>query len=641
MPAKVYLGPNLNFWCNNCNIPILELKKCPICNSQLKQLQIAPPFEISPAFDKDIQLIRRIIDQKYGFGIGAALIPSDKIVLLNKAPYYDRMDEIIVDGFVLGNILFNPASLKWEFNPKIEGARRLAKLKSKKWIQIDDGAIEYIVKGANVLAPGVVNLDPDFEAGDYLIVLTSKNQAIATGPAKYSGKEACTLQKGMLVKTKDHDSPREPEIRLGGQSWKHVINANTKILEIKENQAIRFIHKIIEKFADHPVTLSFSGGKDSLCLLLLVLQALGPVDTYFIDTSIEFEETINFTNAIIKEFGLTEKFSYVKSKESFWENLKKFGPPAKDYRWCCKTNKLANITEFLNEKYSGKKVVTFIGSRQYESISRRRDSKVWTNAFLPQQIGVSPIHKWPALLVWMYLFWKDVKINPLYFEGYKRIGCIYCPANKLSDLQLLRELYPELYDQWMNFLKDWAVKYNLAPAWVDRGFWRWRKFKETGQINLASEIGVPKEKIIWQKNEKLEFHFVHGVNPCQDGSFSIEGRIDGYLDYSRIANMLQIIGTAKYSQELGVISLRPHNFTLNLFSDGTLTIRGSNKEQIEKQLSVILALIKRANECIGCSLCIPTCPENALVLKEQKIWVKSNCKNCLICLEVCPVLKYK
>ncbi len=640
MPSKVFLGPNLNFWCENCNIPIIEVKICPNCGSTLRKLHITPPYEMTPTFEKDLELIRRVIDTQYGKGVGIQLIPSDKIVLLNKAPYYDRMDEIIVDGYVLGNIRFNPLIMNWEFIPKIEGARRLAILSSTSWVQVDDGAIDHIAKGANVLAPGIIDYDLKFEKNDNVIVLTSLNQAIAVGPTKYSAEDLKLIKRGMVVKTKDHAFPKNASIKPGGQDWDQVIASNRKILERREQLAKNFIQKTVRKFQNHPIAVSFSGGKDSLCLLLLVLEALGPVDVFFIDTGLEFEETVNFTKDIIEKFGLKDRFTYKRSKESFWENLEKFGPPSKDYRWCCKVIKLASVTEVLNERYPGEKVVTFIGTRQYESASRRRDRNIWTNQFLPQQIGVSPIHRWPSLFVWMYLLLKGVKINPLYFEGYKRIGCIYCPATRLSELELLKGIHPELYEKWLNFLKEWAKKYKLSPEWATRGFWRWRKFKEKGQVNLAGQVGLAEKEIIWQKDEKFKFFMTEGINPCQDGSFSIEGRIEGYLHIDYIINQFSILGTVKYSPKLGIISLRTSDFSLNLFSDGTITIRGS-KESLEKSKPVILGLIKRATECIGCGICIPSCSESALELKDQKIWITSErCSGCKKCLEICPVLKY-
>jgi phosphoadenosine phosphosulfate reductase len=192
----------------------------------------------------------------------------------------------------------------------------------------------------------------------------------------------------------------------------------------------------------------------------------------------------------------------------------------------------------------------------------------------------------------------------------------------------------------MDFLKAWAEKYNLSPEWAERGFWRWRKFNEKGQIHLASEMGISEEKIIWQKDHELQFHLTQGISPCQDGSFSIEGRVQGYLDTTAIMNQLGIIGSVNYSETLGVINLRSADLSLNLFSDGTLIIRGG-KEKIEENLEVILSLIKRANECIGCGICISQCLKKALTLKDERIWVNHQlCDHCRACLEKCSIIKY-
>lgn len=638
MPSKVYLGPNLNFWCDKCNIPILDIHICPFCESKLKKLQITPPFEMVPAFEKDLNLIRRVIDSQFGKDVGIKLLPDQKIVLLNKAPYHDRMDEIILDGFVLGNIRFNPIKMEWEFIPKIEGARRLASLTSRNWIEIDDDAIKYISKGANVLAPGITDYDKEFAEGAHLIILTSKKQAIATGPAKFPASEIKNYKKGMIVKTKEHSFPQDPQIRPAGQTWHDMLKANESILLNREKKAIAFIQKTVEKFKDYPITVSFSGGKDSLCLLILVKEALGPIDVFFIDTGIEFEETITFTEKIIKNFELTEKFTYKKSRESFWDNLEQFGPPARDYRWCCKVIKLASITELLNDRYPNTDVVTFVGARQYESAARHQDKKIWTNSFLPQQIAVSPIQKWASLHIWMYLLLKQVPINPLYFQGYKRIGCIYCPASKLAELELLKEIHPELYLRWTNFLKKWAKNHQLSTEWAERGFWRSRKPKE-GQINFAKELNISEKDITWKKSDKLKFHLIKGINPCQDGLFSVEGRIQGFLELPIIINHLKILGNLKYSEDLGIISLRTGTYSLNLFSDGTITIRG-DKKILEDQLPTVLTLIKRANDCVGCGICISQCPQNALYLKDDKIWVTDDCIACFSCLSNCPVRIY-
>ena len=42
------------------------------------------------------------------------------------------------------------------------------------------------------------------------------------------------------------------------------------------------------------------------------------------------------------------------------------------------------------------------------------------------------------------------------------------------------------------------------------------------------------------------------------------------------------------------------------------------------------------NLCVGCSLCVPYCPEDAISCYGMAE-VNENCIDCLVCLEYCPV----
>ena len=113
-----------------------------------------------------------------------------------------------------------------------------------------------------------------------------------------------------------------------------------------------------------------------------------------------------------------------------------------------------------------------------------------------------------------------------------------------------------------------------------------------------------------------------------------------YLNTTAIMNQLGIIGPVNYSETLGVINLRSADLSLNLFSDGTLIIRGG-KEKIEKELELILSLIKWASECIGCGICISQCVNSAIKLNENRSWIDQKlCNHCRACLEKCPIIKY-
>ena len=75
-----------------------------------------------------------------------------------------------------------------------------------------------------------------------------------------------------------------------GCTWKEVIEANKGIMQDYERRAIRFMHRTANKY-DLPITVSISGGKDSLVTLALAVKAFNEVDILFIDTGLEFEET--------------------------------------------------------------------------------------------------------------------------------------------------------------------------------------------------------------------------------------------------------------------------------------------------------------------------------------------------------------
>ncbi len=59
----------------------------------------------------------------------------------------------------------------------------------------------------------------------------------------------------------------------------------------------------------------------------------------FVNTGLEFPETVSYVHGFARKHGL--KLLEADAGESFWEQVDTFGPPAKDFRWCCKVCKLA------------------------------------------------------------------------------------------------------------------------------------------------------------------------------------------------------------------------------------------------------------------------------------------------------------
>jgi phosphoadenosine phosphosulfate reductase len=128
--GAVRLGRNYVRWCSGCNIPILEERACPLCGGTTREVTLTPPGDVRPAFDHDITLIRDAIDSQFGTGTGELLLPDDKVILLNKVPALDRMDEIIVDGQVVGALRYD-IGRGWTFIVRMYGAVSIAPVMSR------------------------------------------------------------------------------------------------------------------------------------------------------------------------------------------------------------------------------------------------------------------------------------------------------------------------------------------------------------------------------------------------------------------------------------------------------------------------------------------------------------------------------
>ena len=471
-------------WCMSCNLPLVELENCGICGSTSVPLEITPPGDYRPAFPHDMRRIRRTVDGNYGPGTGLAMLPEGRLVVLNKCPGIDIMDEVAMDGIVLGNHLFEPG-IGWRFICRIEGARKIAQLASKNWAIIDDGAIPFIRKGASSMAVGILDADPGIQVGDEVIVLSKAREAISTGRARMTGARMVESERDAAIKSRWYkEVPPNPEIP-GGQAWQDAVRANEKKLDKKRRNSRAHIRETANRFSELPVAVSVSGGKDSLATLLLVLEAGFKPKLIFTDTGLEFPETLENVRRTAEKYGL--ELLAEDAGNAFWHALEHFGPPAKDFRWCCKTCKLGPMANLIRKNFPGG-VLSFIGQRQYESSQRYDKGNVWRNPWVPGQVGASPIQNWPSLLVWLYIFQQGGEYNPLYEKGMERIGCWLCPASDLGELEEV-EKHSIQVERWHAALDDFASRKELPKEWLELGLWRWKALPR-GMAELIHQRGL-------------------------------------------------------------------------------------------------------------------------------------------------------
>ncbi len=101
---------------------------------------------------------------------------------------------IFSKGVVVGLIIEGRAF------PSIRGM--LIENPEKRYVTVDMGAVKFLYNGADVMAPGIVDADPEIAEGDIVWVREERHgRPLLVGKALMSGKEMVESKSGKAVKT--------------------------------------------------------------------------------------------------------------------------------------------------------------------------------------------------------------------------------------------------------------------------------------------------------------------------------------------------------------------------------------------------------------------------------------------------------
>jgi len=68
-------------------------------------------------------------------------------------------------------------------------------------VTVDMGAVPYICKGANVMAPGIREFNGEFQKGDLVLITDEKHgKPIALGETLYDTEQAKNIKQGIIIK---------------------------------------------------------------------------------------------------------------------------------------------------------------------------------------------------------------------------------------------------------------------------------------------------------------------------------------------------------------------------------------------------------------------------------------------------------
>ena len=313
------------------------------------------------------------------------------------------------------------------------------------------------------------------------------------------------------------DVGKEGDLKISVErsSMASFVSSNTAYLRSIESKGISDLRSYIGNNR-LPITLSFSGGKDSLACFGLLSRASNSFVLLFVDTGLEFPRTVEYVRSFAKKHH--QRIIIADAGNAFWDHVKTFGPPAKDFRWCCKVCKLAPLTDIIERNFPAG-TITIEGNRGYESYARSRTEFVEKNPFVPNQITLNPILDWRAVDVWGYINWRGLEYNSLYDEDFERVGCYLCPSCLESEWKNTKRLYPQLYKRWDDHLKGWAKANGSSDEFIKYGFWRWKVFPRK-MMQLSQEMHL---KIPEMRTDRLSLNWVKGVSQCNLGGYSAEG----------------------------------------------------------------------------------------------------------------------
>ena len=252
-----------------------------------------------------------------------------------------------------------------------------------------------------------------------------------------------------------------------------------------------------------PLLLCYSGGKDSDVLLQLAINSGIDFEVLHNHTTIDAPETVYHIRNTFKKLELQgikctiEKPTYKGERVTMWSLIPmKMFPPTRIVRYCCTV---------LKER-GGRNRAIATGVRRAESIARSKrgiyedynsdkkkkiilnndndDKRRWFERCQKQaKTIINPIVDWNDENIKDYIQSEKIDLNPLYCEGFRRVGCVGCPmAGKHRYVEFRRyptykKAYIHAFDRMLSARianeKDktkWQTGYDVFRWWLEEDY---------------------------------------------------------------------------------------------------------------------------------------------------------------------------
>ena len=410
-----------------------------------------------------------------------------------------------------------------------------------------------------------------------------------------------------------------------------LYSANENSLQVLQNEAMDFIEEQYKHYNLNidAVAVAFSGGKDSQVVLDLVSKVIPPAKykAYYTDTGMELPctyNTVEKTTSYYKKKYPSFSLVTCSSEYNIIDQWKKYGPPSRMNRWCCKVRKTSlfvrKLKDEMNYEHYQPKCLVFEGVRADESVRRESYERVGKGVKHVNLINCRPIFNWNDTEIYLYILCvAKIDINEGYKKGLTRIGCNICPfASSWSEF-LINKLYPEVSKPFIEVIEKMAKNIGLdskekIDKYISSGNWK----KNAGGKGLMDD---PTRMDIISKEPDYEC-VIH--NPKQDwkvwmntiGNYVIDTPGDG-----------NYIGSIKFEDQIMRFSIKESEDIIRAKMYGT-----NGNVFLTSYMNKVL---RKTAFCERCGVCEAECPTGALVIRKDKLSLDtSRCIHCHNCYNV-------
>lgn len=240
-------------------------------------------------------------------------------------------------------------------------------------------------------------------------------------------------------------------------------------------ERFRWAAKEAERLFDMPLVVQYSGGKDSDVILQLAKESGVPFRVTHNLTTADPPDNVYYIRrvfAALREEGIEAKINI--PKRSLWRIMREtLVIPSRLIRVCCselKERKMPDapyiVTGVRWSESAGRRAKSGIAMVYTES-DRAAAGLLTTDDASSRRLfeqcqmrgvrALNPIIDWGDDDVWSYLASRHIEGNPLYKEGWTRIGCVGCPLACRRAREIAFARYPGLYKAWHD-----AIAYVIA-----------------------------------------------------------------------------------------------------------------------------------------------------------------------------------